>query len=105
MQLTKFHAEREALSNQAAEMRLGGGMSLWPKPIFHPVVPKLVLDSSQHVIHLAPCGCCKRWYNCNDVFLTSCKQCYHPACLIEYLKTHTKCLVCNERLHPNWWSG
>jgi len=72
MQINKLCAEHEALSNQAIEMRLGGGMSLWSKPILHPALSELVFDSSRRVIHLLPCGCCKRWYNCNDVFVTSC---------------------------------
>jgi hypothetical protein len=101
LQFSEFSAKLDALTNQLAEMQLGGRMSLWPKSILHPLVPEAIVECSHHIIHVRPCGCYKRWYNCMDIFITSCKHCYHPICMLEYLKTHTKCLVCNERLHPN----
>jgi hypothetical protein len=30
---------------------------------------------------------------------------YHPTCLSEHLKMNNRCKVCNQTLHPYWWSN
>lgn len=49
------------------------------------------------------CGFCNRGYDCYNVTITSYKHTHHPFYLVEVLKDSTKCLICDELLHPDWW--
>jgi hypothetical protein len=77
-------------------------MSLWPKPIIHLDRPQV---DNPNMIIINKCGICGQWYHCFDIAMTNYLHTYHPTCLGEHLKTNNKCKVCNQRLHPKWWSS
>jgi hypothetical protein len=94
--------EQIAISTQLQEMQMGGGMSIWPKPILHPSRPPCDVAN---MITIKACGLCQWWYHCYDIAVTSCLHTYHLTCLGEHLKTNNNCKVCNQQLHPNWWTS
>jgi hypothetical protein len=100
--LTSLEKEEAKISQQLLQMQKGGDMSLWPKPILHRDRPQ---GDNPNMIIIKKCGICGQWYHCFDVAMTSCLHTYHPTCLGEHPKTNKKCKVCNQILHPNWWSS
>jgi hypothetical protein len=94
--------EQNAICEQLKEMQKGGSMSFWPKPILHPDRPPC---NGPTMIVIKSCGLCGQWYHCWDIVVTSCLHTYHPTCLSEHLKMNNRCKVCNQTLHPYWWSN
>jgi hypothetical protein len=90
----------KAMDVQLQEMNLMGGVSFWPKPIFHLPMSK---DYEEHFFSLTPCRYCNRGYHYNDFAMTSCKHAYRPFYLVQVTKSSNKCLVYGSTLHFDWW--
>ncbi len=59
LELQDLYKDQSTISEQLVEMRKGGGMSMWPKPILHP--NKLVNDATCMII-IKACGLiCRQW--------------------------------------------
>lgn len=99
---TLLERELDAVARQKVWMENGGGISIWPKPILHPLLAKDGFDNLSYV-DINPCGFCNRGFHCFDVVLTSCRHAFHPFCISEVARTGNKCVVCEELFHPDWW--
>ena len=93
----------EAVKFQLQEMKKGGGVSLWPKPVLHPSSPS-ALDLPLQ-IDVTACAFCSRWYSCMDVVVAPCMHMFHPFCIAEVARHSNKCNACDTLFHPQWWTS
>jgi hypothetical protein len=84
-------------------MRKGGGLTFWPKPMVQ--MEKGSSNLVRTIIAIKYCGFCDSVFELNDIAVTSCRHTYHPFCLGIMVKSSYKCRVCDEDLHPNWWTS
>jgi hypothetical protein len=85
-------------------MTKGMGMTFKPKPILQFEEP-MDEENRKVVIIVKPCGLCNHTFHCMDVVVTPCKHTFHPFCLGVMLKKSSKCIVCNVKFRPNWWTS
>ncbi len=85
------HNKEDCIHVQFDNMKKDG-ISFWSQPIFHLYVPPE--DSGCNVIVVKACGYYNQWYHCGDVTLPTCKNTFHPLCLVAMLKDSNKCKIC-----------
>ena len=90
----------DALEYTRERMQNAGGLSIWPKSMLHPPLPKDDFGNYPY-FSLEPCGFSQRGFHFFDVCLTSCKHSFHSWYLAKVCRTSNKCSVCNELFHPD----
>lgn len=98
--------QKFALCEQVHSMKYGNKC-----PSFHPSpLPFISMDndaskiSPSHLLIL-PCPFCLRGFDLAwDYKLVSCRHAYHSWCVVSHFSTSSKCFICEEEMHPNWWA-
>lgn len=100
-EIVELSRHRDAIVEQIASMKLGGGVSLWPRPVLHPHMLEDSISSGQ--LEVQPCSYCNRYFTANDIVIASCMHFYHPFCIAKVCAIKNRCVTCGEIFHPGWW--
>jgi hypothetical protein len=96
--------EEDNIQSQLHMMKVGQvGMCFQTLPILD--LDKPLDDGGKNVIIIKPYGYYNQWYHCANITITSCKHTFHPFYIGAMLYNFNKCVICKQKLHPNWWSS
>jgi hypothetical protein len=62
-------------------------------------------DGGKNFVIIQPRGYCNQCYHCDDIVENNYRHTFHPFCLGAMLEKTNKCCVCEQKLHPDWWSS
>jgi hypothetical protein len=79
--------------------------SLHPSPLPFISMDNDVFKISLNHLLILPCPFCLRGFDIAwDCKLALCKHAYHSWCVVLDFLNSSKCFICEEEIHPNWWA-
>jgi hypothetical protein len=98
--------QKISLCEQVHNMKYGSKCpSLHPSPLPFISMDNDTSNISPNHLLILPCPFCLRNFDLAwDCKLASCRHAYHSWCVVSHFLTSSKCFICEEEMHFNWWA-